>query len=238
MYKQTQFPAGRVGWGGKCAKRTQLPKAEHRGGVSIGDCGLGTDLRWDASPAVYRLRPARVDCAKQTQFGPDAQAGCVPGERKCAKRTQFPAGPSGTGSQGTRGKHAKRTQLRRSIGGSRRAKCTKQTQSRRSAGAPGAKRAKRTQFRRADRPEPGAGCANKPNSRRCADREIGVPRGRNVRHRLDAPPRETKPNLGRMGHLGTAHQGGTDCAKRSQFGSGGPGEPPLGPIVQNKPNFR
>jgi hypothetical protein len=40
-----------------------------------------------------------------------------------------------------------------------------------------------------------------------------------VRHRLDAPLRETKPNLGKMGHLGDGtHSEAPDSAKQSQFG--------------------
>jgi len=65
-------------------------------------------------PGLGRSRvPRRAKDAKRTQFGP-AWAGLGHGRAKDAKRTQFPATPGGTGPQerGTRGKCAKRTQLR------------------------------------------------------------------------------------------------------------------------------
>ncbi len=78
----------------KRAKRSQLPEAGHRGGVSIADCGL----RIEDGPAAERpLRPAasglrgpvvqtnpigRSQHAKRTQFS----------GVKCAKRTQFRPG--------------------------------------------------------------------------------------------------------------------------------------------------
>ncbi len=63
--KQTQFGPGGAGIGGtKCAKQTQFLDC----GLRIGDCGLGTDLRRDACPAAYRLRPVQADRAKQSQF--------------------------------------------------------------------------------------------------------------------------------------------------------------------------
>jgi hypothetical protein len=69
-----------------------------------------------------RLGP--VNCAKRTQF-PAGPGGTGPQGRgtrgNCAKRTQFPAGPGGTGPQGrgTRGNCAKRTQFPAGPGGTR-----------------------------------------------------------------------------------------------------------------------
>jgi len=75
-YKQTQFtPAGWAGEavaGAYCAKQTQLPEAGHRGGVSIADCGLGTDLRRDAlceppgQGPVVQTKPIGRDELRQT----------------------------------------------------------------------------------------------------------------------------------------------------------------------------
>jgi hypothetical protein len=95
---------------------------------SIADCGLGTDLRRDACPATYRLRPARGDCAKRTQFRPNARewaqtAGAAEGKTcktnpisssltgtrrpKCAKRSQTWAGWDIRGTVHPRGQSCK-----------------------------------------------------------------------------------------------------------------------------------
>ena len=68
-----------------CAKQTNS---------SISDCGLGTALRRDGRLTACHLRPAQANCAKQSQF-PATPGGTGPGGRgpwdKCANRTQFPA---------------------------------------------------------------------------------------------------------------------------------------------------
>jgi len=56
-------------------------QAKHAKRTQFLDCGLRTDLRRDACPAVYCLRPAWVERAKRTQFGP-AWAALGPGGRK------------------------------------------------------------------------------------------------------------------------------------------------------------
>ncbi len=67
--KQSQFGSSRAGTPKPrrvdYAKRTQLPEAGHRGGVSIADFGL----RIGDWGQACRLRPARANRAKQTQFG-------------------------------------------------------------------------------------------------------------------------------------------------------------------------
>jgi hypothetical protein len=88
-----------------------------------------------------------------------------------------------------------------------------------------ANRAKQSQFppgpwagrSRQTKPISGAGARCAPGTSRMTPHGVTTNARAIVRHRLDAPLRETKPNLGRMGHLGTVPQGRGYRAKQSQF---------------------
>jgi hypothetical protein len=92
-----------LGTQGRCAKQTKFL-----------DCGLGTDLP---------LRPARVDCAKQTQFGWSAGAP----EGAMRKTNPIPAELDGTGAR-RRGANMQNGPNFRQGGPPGPAYCTKQSQ--------------------------------------------------------------------------------------------------------------
>jgi len=87
-------PNPRGAAGSDCAKRTQFLDC----GFRIVDCGLSTDLRRDACPGAYRLRPARACCTNKPNWlgeYPLFQYSILPpfpSDANRAKQSQFPGG--------------------------------------------------------------------------------------------------------------------------------------------------
>ncbi len=83
--KQTQFRLGGAGTGApKCAKQTQFGSADRRAGsAESGNVQNEPNSRRGRGMELRQTNPIR----------PGRQAGRDRGERECAKRTQFPAGP-------------------------------------------------------------------------------------------------------------------------------------------------